>query len=88
VVGPGGILLEPVMQTTVPNGSDLWISDVPAFSDAIERVYESKGLRRDLGEAAREHVLANFKWDTAAERFDMFINALAVGAPEPVAVAS
>lgn len=88
VVGPGGILIEPTMQVTVPNGSDLWLADIPAFTEAIEHVYESKGLRRDLGEAAREHVLQTFSWDEAASHFDRFITALAAGVQEPVTAAS
>ncbi len=84
VVGPGGLLLEPVMPITVPNGSDLYMADVDAFTDAIERMYLSKGLRRDLGAAAREHVVKNFSWDDAADKFSHFIKALAVS--EPVAV--
>lgn len=88
VVGPGGILIEPLTQLTVPNGSDLWLADVPAFSEAIERLYMSRGLRRSLGEAARQHVVDSFSWDFATERFDTFIRALAAGATEPVAAAS
>ena len=85
VVGPGGILLEPKLPITVPNGSDLWMADIEAFTDAIEQAYKSKGLRRDLGEAGREHVTANFSWDIAAERFDKFIRALAAGSsPSPL----
>lgn len=83
VVGPGGILLEPKMPITVPNGSDLWMADVEAFTEAIERVYLSRGLRRDLGEAGREHVVQSFSWDVAASKFDEYIRALAKF--EPVA---
>lgn len=88
VVGPGGIVLEPALEITSPSGADLWMADIGAFTEAIERVYESKGLRRDLGEAARAHILANFRWDDATAKFDMFINALAAGVEEPVAAAS
>lgn len=88
VVGPGGILVEPKHPITVPNGSDLWMADVEGFTEAIERLYESSGLRRDLGEQAREHVVRSFNWDQAAARFDEFIRALAAGVVEPVAAAS
>jgi glycosyltransferase involved in cell wall biosynthesis len=86
VVGPGGILIEPKLPITVPNGSDLWMADIDGFTDAIEKLYLSKGLRRDLGEAGRKHVVESFNWDTATARFDEFIRALA--AVEPVAAAS
>lgn len=88
VVGPGGILIEPLTQITVPNGSDLWVANVPAFTDAIGRLYESRGARRDLGEKARQHIVDNFSWDFAAEKFDHFISALAAAPAtlEPVAV--
>jgi len=87
VVGPGGILLDPLTQITVPNGSDLWMSNVEAFTDAIERLYQSRGARRDLGEKAREHITQLANWDTATEHFDRFIKALAT-MPDPVAVAA
>ena len=78
VVGPGGLLVEPSgVMVTVPSGQDLWMPDVAAFSEAIERLYHSSGLRRDLGEKGRAHVLANFSWDFAAARMDEFIRALA-----------
>jgi glycosyltransferase involved in cell wall biosynthesis len=78
VVGPGGILVEPSgVMVTVPSGEDLWMPDVAAFTDAIERLYHSRGLRRDLGEKGVAHARANFSWDFAAARFDEFIRALA-----------
>lgn len=72
VVGPGGILIEPQRLLTVPSGEDVWLADVEAFSEAIERAYLSKGLRRDLGEAGRKHI-SQFTWDFAAARFDEYI---------------
>jgi glycosyltransferase involved in cell wall biosynthesis len=78
VVGPGGILVEPQRLLTVPSGEDVWLADIDAFSAAIERVHESAGLRRDLGEAGREHV-KQFTWDFAAARFNEYIEALASG---------
>jgi glycosyltransferase involved in cell wall biosynthesis len=87
VVGPGGILLEPQRQITVPNGSDLYLPDIDAFSDAIERLYGSRGARRDLGRQAREHIVASFSWDFATAKFDEFIRALAA-TPEVAVAAS
>jgi len=76
VVGPGGILVEPQRLITTPNGSDLWLADVDAFTDAIERIYGSKGARRDLGEKGRAHI-SQYTWDDATTSFNSFITALA-----------
>jgi glycosyltransferase involved in cell wall biosynthesis len=76
VVGPGGILLEPKDTFTVPSGEDVWLPDIPAFTAAIERLYHSKGLRRDLGTAGVEHARKSFSWDFAAQKFDEYITAL------------
>ncbi len=73
VVGPGGILVTPQRPIAVATGQDQWLPDVAGFTSAIERLYLSKGTRRDLGKAAREHVEANFSWDTAARQFDALI---------------
>jgi glycosyltransferase involved in cell wall biosynthesis len=81
VVGPGGILLEPKDTFTVPSGEDVWLPDIPAFTAAIERLYHSKGLRRDLGMAGVEHVRKSFSWDFAAQKFDEYITALATAEP-------
>ena len=84
VVGPGGILLEPERLFTVPSGEDNWLPDIDAFSDAIERVYNSSGLRRDLGKQGVEHVRESFSWDVAASKFDEYISELAkYQPPEP-----
>lgn len=80
VVGPGGILLDPVRELTVPSGQDQWLSDIGAFSEAIETLYSSRKLRREMGEAGREHVKSTFSWDDAADKFHDFIEALARGA--------
>ncbi len=77
VVGPGGILVEPSGYfLTKPSGDDNWLPDIPAFTAAIERLYMSKGLRRDLGLAGAAHA-KTFTWDFAASKFDEYITALA-----------
>jgi glycosyltransferase involved in cell wall biosynthesis len=78
VVGPGGILIDPIedRDITVPSGQDLKLADIPAFTKAIEHLYQSGGVRRKLGEAGREHVLRSFSWDTAAREFDGYLTAL------------
>lgn len=75
VVGPGGILIDPLTEITTPSGKDNWLADVPAFTEALQRLYQSKGLRRDLGQKGREHVVKSFSWDTAAQQFDGHISA-------------
>lgn len=76
IVGPGGILIEPQRQITVPSGEDVWLADIDAFTAQIEYLYEASGVRRKLGEAGREHVLTSFSWDVAAARFHEWIGTL------------
>ena len=75
VVGPGGILIEPLTTITVTSGEDQWLPDVPAFTDAIEHLYQAGGVRRKLGQAGRDHIM-QFSWDEAARRFDLLLNEL------------
>jgi glycosyltransferase involved in cell wall biosynthesis len=77
VVGPGGFLLKPERLFATESGQDLWLPDVKAFTDAIERLYGSSALRQQLGQAGREHVLKSFDWDTAAEQFHELITRVA-----------
>ena len=77
VVGPGGYLLEPLQEVTVPSGEDQWLPDVAAFEEGLERLYNGAGSRRKLGMAGREHVKRSFSWDVAAERFNDLITGLA-----------
>jgi glycosyltransferase involved in cell wall biosynthesis len=77
VVGPGGILLEPEREQTVPSGEEQMLPNVQAFVDAIERLYNAPGARRKLGQAGREHVVKSFSWDFAARRFHEYIEAIA-----------
>jgi hypothetical protein len=76
VVGPGSILLEPE-RTYVPlSGQDNWLPNVADFTREIEHLTRSRGLRRTLGQAGRQHVIANFSWDEAALRFDELIRSV------------
>lgn len=75
VVGPGGVLIEPLTTITVTSGEDQWLPDVAAFSDAIEHLYQAGGVRRKLGRAGRDHI-KQFSWDEAARRFDLLLNEL------------
>jgi glycosyltransferase involved in cell wall biosynthesis len=87
VVGPGGILLEPKGLLTTPAGEDNWLPDIDAFTSAVERLYFSKGLRRDLGAAGAAHA-KTFSWDFAAQKFDEWIVALASFQPSTPTEAS
>ena len=86
VVGPGGILLEPQRLIAVESGQDQWLPDVPAFTDAIERLYMSKGLRRSLGEAGRQHVVSSFNWDETARVISELVTSVAQETPESLAL--
>lgn len=77
VVGPGGLLIEPERLIAVFAGHDQWLPNVPEFTKAIETLYLDRDLRRDLGEAGRNHVLTSFSWDTAAAEFSSLIDGLA-----------
>lgn len=81
VVGPGGILLEPDRLITVPSGEDNWLPDIDAFTDAMERLYQSSGARRDLGAKGVAHVRESFSWDVAASKFDEYITQWAAWSP-------
>jgi glycosyltransferase involved in cell wall biosynthesis len=76
VVGPGGVLVDPLTTITFTSGQDLWLSDIPAFTEALEHLYTAGGVRRKLGLAARDHV-KQFSWDFAADRFHVYIEELA-----------
>ena len=65
-------------EITTPSAKDNWLADVPAFTEALERLHQSKGLRRDLGAAGREHVLKTFSWEDATARIDRNIHELIV----------
>lgn len=69
VVGPGGVLLDPLRPITVPSGEDQWLPNVPAFEAEIEHLYMSRGARRQLSKAGAEHA-RKFSWDVAAKKFD------------------
>lgn len=82
VVGPGAILLDPARLTTVDAGQDQWLPNVEAFTDALDRLYNSRKMRRELGEAGRNHV-TRLTWDEAARRFDQLITKTVQEHPVP-----
>lgn len=69
VVGPGGILIEPQRLITVPNGEDNWLADIPAFTEALQTLYDSPSKRQDLGRKGVEHVRTSFSWDATTALF-------------------
>lgn len=77
VVGPGGVLIDPERLITVPAGHDLWLPDINAFTEALEKLYTDEVLRNELGLAGRKHVAESFRWDVAVDRFHDFIEASA-----------
>ena len=79
VVGPGGVLIQPKDLITAVQGQDQWLPDIPAFTDAIEKLYLDRQKREALGKAGRAHVESTFSWDTAAEQFDVLIRKLIEG---------
>lgn len=72
VVGDAGVLIPPGPPIATPMGQDMRLPDVPAFSDAIERLYLGHGSRRKLSEKAIAQA-SRFSWDIAAEKFDHLI---------------
>jgi glycosyltransferase involved in cell wall biosynthesis len=87
VVGPGGILIEPLLTYTVRGGHDNWLPDVSAFTVAIEYLYDDPDRRDELGRAGAEHA-KTFSWDYAARKFDEYVVELANTEPTPATEAS
>lgn len=72
VVGPGGVLIPPGDFMSTPMGQDQRLPNIPAFTAAIERLYQARGSRRKMGAAGVKHA-AQFTWDSPAESFDALI---------------
>lgn len=72
VVGPGGVLIPPLGAIPVPMGQEQALPDVPAFTAAIEYLYEAGGVRRKLSKAGVVHA-QQFSWPTAAEKMDVIL---------------
>jgi glycosyltransferase involved in cell wall biosynthesis len=88
VVGPGGILIDPVRLITTPSGKDNWLADIDEFTDALERLYASSGARRKLGEAARSHIVKTFSWDVETAKMDGLIAELIASGEKAAALIS
>lgn len=85
VVGPGGILIPPAGRISTPMGQDQCLPDIPAFSEAIERLYNGRGSRRKLADAGIEHS-RKFSWDVAAQKFDALLRERVAIESPPIAV--
>lgn len=85
VVGDAGVLIPPGRIFTAYAGVDMRMPQVELFTEQIERLYLSRGARRDIGERARKRVQSMFSWDKAADSFDELIKeavqASAAGSP-------
>ena len=73
VVGPGGILVPPGPAITHSGGQDMYLSQIDAFSEAIENLYLNEGFRKKYGKAGREHIKATFNWDVEAAKLDKIV---------------
>ncbi len=77
VVGPGGILIDPIYPVTAPGGQEMGLSNVEAFTEAIEHLYRNEGFRKRYGRAAAKHIRETFNWDVeAAKMSDIFIDTI------------
>lgn len=73
VIGPGG-LLAPVNHLVDNEYDHAWAAvDEKAFGDAVARLLDDDKLRRDMGRAAREHIVSSFDWAKAALQFSAII---------------
>ncbi len=51
------------------SGGGLHFADYPHFAEGLEMLLEDDALRRRLGRAGREYVLANFTWPRITQRY-------------------
>jgi glycosyltransferase involved in cell wall biosynthesis len=80
LVGDAGILVPPQRFFTTARGVDLAYPDLAATVAALNRLYQSRGLRRELGRRAVERA-RRFDWDQAAEAFGHILQEVARGEP-------
>jgi len=76
VVGPGGVLIPPLMDTYgepvryhSKYGMDWAVPDPRGFVGPVTELIKRPSRRRALGAAGRAHVIASFSWDAAAADF-------------------
>ncbi len=58
--------------------------DVDALARAIVRLRDDRALRRRLGDAARDHILAGYTFERMCERMEAIYRAVSAGEPVPV----
>lgn len=81
----------PVVATSIPGFDELRLTesialvvapgDVPALAAALQRLVDDAGLRRALGHAGREHVIACFSLRSMIERTDAAVREVVAGHP-------
>ncbi len=76
VVGPGGVLVPPLKDSygeTVryhsTYGMDWAIPDAKGFVEPLVSLLSKPARRREMGRAARRHIVASFNWEAAADQF-------------------
>jgi glycosyltransferase involved in cell wall biosynthesis len=76
VVGPGGILVEPlhdsygeIVKYHSTYGMDWAVPDAKGFVKPVLDLLAKPARRRELGKAGRRHVVSSFQWDNATDDF-------------------
>jgi glycosyltransferase involved in cell wall biosynthesis len=59
------------------SGGGLLFSSFDDYRDAVDRLLRDEPLRRQLGSAGREYVLAKYNWSSVSERFRAVVERLA-----------
>ena len=72
VVGPGGILIDPVAYVTNQYAHEWALVDEPAMTKAVLRLIDKPSLRREIGKAGRKHA-AQYTWTAAVDAFDALL---------------
>lgn len=81
VVGPGGVLIDPVAYVTNNYAHEWALVDEPAMTDAVMRLIQKPSLRKELGRLGRKHA-ESYTWSAAVDQFDELLTA------KPAAVAA
>lgn len=71
--GPGMHITEDVGMKIAPYSPDQSVNDL---SKALEQLYLSPNLRREMGTAAHEKARRNYHWDRLGERLDQIFNTI------------
>lgn len=58
------------------SGGGLWVRSAEGFAEALDRLRADPELRRRMGAAGREYVLANYSWDRVLGRLESALHDL------------